>query len=277
LKRGGPLLSVYGALPLIRTPAACPLAHDAGPAGEAVLHEFAPQQGCVAASLCPAPLEVVAIWREDAGAQPTPDGVALRTEQIGDALDRNTRRMQPRGLFVAPLAPRVGDLPAPLGSSWFTTVRHRDRTFRGRHVVLVAELSADPSDGGVLAVDNGTDGIAKVAQQMPPIGYLDRFRRALPYAIGIGAGPVARDDLDPGVLAKPFGQARSLPVGQEVDHRVALQVDQHRAVAVTAAPGPVINRKNARGRPWIRAGTGERLANQPQQRIRAGRHGQTFR
>jgi hypothetical protein len=111
---------------------------------------------------------------------------------------------------------------------------------------------------------------------MPPIGYLDRIRRTLPHAIGMGTGPVARDDLDSRVLAEPFGQARGLPVSQEIDHRVALQVDQHRAVAMATAPGPVINGEDTRVRLWISAGNAGIPTNQPQQRVRAGQHGQTL-
>ncbi|MGE0684553.1 MAG: hypothetical protein AB7P69_27060 [Candidatus Binatia bacterium] len=48
----------------------------------------------------------------------------------------------------------------PLGSGWFAAVRHCKRTFYGRRVILAAKVSVDPSDDGVLAVDNGTDGLS---------------------------------------------------------------------------------------------------------------------
>ncbi len=57
----------------------------------------------------------------------------------------------------------------------------------------------------MLAINNGADGIAEVAQQMPAVCHLDRVRRTLAHAVRIGAGPVARDDLDPGVPAQPPG------------------------------------------------------------------------
>ena len=123
-----------------------------------------------------------------------------------------------------------------------------------------------------MVAGHGADGIAKVAQQVPAVGHLDRIRCSLAHAIRVGAGPVARDDLDPGVLTKPSGQGVGLPVRQQVHDRVALQIDQGRPVAVTPAPSPVIDGKDAR--------RGRRLAiiagrtGHPQQRVGADRHGQ---
>ena len=52
----------------------------------------------------------------------------------------------------------------------------------------------------MLSVNNGTYGVAEVAEQVPAIRNLDRIWRALPRAVGIGACPVACDDLDARVL-----------------------------------------------------------------------------
>ena len=110
------------------------------------------------------------------------------------------------------------------------------------------------------------------AQQVPAVRHLDRVRRALAHAVRVGASPVARDDLDPGMLTKPTGQGVGLPVRQQVHDLVALQVDQGRPVAVAPAPGPVIDGEDARRRrgPTVIAG----LASHPQQRVGADRHGQ---
>ena len=88
----------------------------------------------------------------------------------------------------------------------------------------------------MLAVNHAADRIAEVAQQVPAIRDLDRLRRALPHAVRIGAGPVARDNLDAWVLAQPRGKRVGLTVGPEIDDRVALQIDEDRAVATAASP-----------------------------------------
>ena len=70
----------------------------------------------------------------------------------------------------------------------------------------------------------------------PAVGHLDGIRRAMAGAVGIGAGPVARDHLHPGVLAQPGGQGFSLAVRQQVHDGVVPQVHQRRAVAMAMAP-----------------------------------------
>lgn len=107
---------------------------------------------------------------------------------------------------------------------------------------------------------------------MPAICRLDCIWRALAHAVRIGAGPVACHDLDPGVLTQPPGQGLGLPVRQEIDHRIALQVDQDGPVAATPAPCPVIDGKDARG--GRRLVVVASLACHPQQRVRTDRHGQ---
>ena len=88
------------------------------------------------------------------------------------------------------------------------------------------------------------------------------------------AGPVARDDLDLGMLTKPPGQGVGLPVRQGVHDRVALQVNQGRPVAVATAPGPVINGEDARRERRLAIIAGR--VGPPQQRVGADRHGQLF-
>src|SRR3954471_21088319 len=95
------------------------------------------------------------------------------------------------------------------------------------------------------------DGVAEVAQQMPPVRDLDSFWRSLPDAISVDAGAVARDDLHPGVPLQPRRKALSPAVGQEVEHPVLLPVDEDGPIAVTAPPCPVIDPKHARGRAWL--------------------------
>src|SRR3954468_13657567 len=91
------------------------------------------------------------------------------------------------------------------------------------------------------------DGVAEVAQQMPPVRDLDSFWRSLPDAISVDAGAAARGATPPGVPLQPRRKALSPAVGQEVEYPVLLQVDEDGPIAVTAPPCPVIDPKHARG------------------------------
>jgi len=239
-------------------PLPCPSPHGARPAGEAERDEIAPQQGGVAAALRPASFQVVEIGgksahprrlapeRWAAGPEPAPDRLALGAKLGGDARDGSALRAQPCSVLVTGLPPGQGSLAAPCCRVRQRAVRLGCRGRLRRRAVLFAGLLRRTADGAMVAVDHGADGIAEVAQQVPAVGDLDRIRRTLAHAVRVGAGSVARDDLDPGVLTKPSGQGFGLPVGQQVQDLVALQVDQGRPVAVATAPGPVIDGADAR-------------------------------
>ena len=47
------------------------------------------------------------------------------------------------------------------------------------------------------------DGNAKITEQVPPIGNLDRRGGPLTDPVSIGAGAIVGDDLDPRVVAEP--------------------------------------------------------------------------
>jgi hypothetical protein len=76
---------------------------------------------------------------------------------------------------------------------------------------------------------------------MPAVGDLDRLRRGLPGAVGVGAGAVPADDLGSRVLPQPGGEGGRLPVGQQVHRLVGGHVDQHGAVGVAAAQREVVH------------------------------------
>ncbi len=88
----------------------------------------------------------------------------------------------------------------------------------------------------MLSVNHGTNGIAKIAQQMPSVGDLNSIGCPLAYSVWISAGAVYGDDLDTGTLAQPLSQSRSLAIGQKIDHRIALQIDQDRPIAAGPTP-----------------------------------------
>ena len=48
----------------------------------------------------------------------------------------------------------------------------------------------------MMVIEHTAQRITAVAQQMPPVGDLDGLRRPLAGSIGVGAGPIADDDLD---------------------------------------------------------------------------------
>jgi hypothetical protein len=81
----------------------------------------------------------------------------------------------------------------------------------------------------------------RVVPQMPSISDLDRLRRAARGAVGVGASPVPADDPDTGVAGQSRRQSVGATVRQQVDRSAADQVDQYRAVVVTA-PQPSGNR-----------------------------------
>jgi len=73
------------------------------------------------------------------------------------------------------------------------------------------------------------------------------------------------------MLAQPCRKGVGLAVRQKVHDLVALEVNEHGAVAMAAAPSPVIHRKHARGG-QVGAATGLAHQHAPQ-RVGAGRHG----
>ena len=88
----------------------------------------------------------------------------------------------------------------------------------------------------MLTIDDGLNGVTEVAQQVPTVSNLNRVRRPLADTVGIGAGTVARDNLDTGVLAKPRSQCFGLPIGQQVHDLIALQIDQNSPVTMPPPP-----------------------------------------
>ena len=85
----------------------------------------------------------------------------------------------------------------------------------------------------------------QVAKQVPSISNLDSRRSAPADGVGIGAGPIAGDDLHPRPIAEPGGNGCGFRIGQEIDYFVCLEIDQHGAVATPTPPSPVVDTKNA--------------------------------
>ena len=151
------------------------------------------------------------------------------------------------------MSPRISILTAPLSRCGFGSIRCGGGYAGGRCDRLFGDLFGDPLNPDVLVLDNGPDGIAEIAQQVPAVSDLNSARRALAHAVCVSASTVTCNDLDTGVLAKPRSQRFCLPVRQKVYDLIALQVDQNGPVAMTASPSPVINSKHA-WRRWLFGG-----------------------
>ena len=110
----------------------------------------------------------------------------------------------------------------------------------------------------------------QVLQQVEAVRDLHRPRRAAAGALGVGAGAVAGDHVDAGVLAQPSRERARLAVGQQRHRTTPVEVHQHGAVGVPLAQRPVIDAQGGRGGE-LRHG---RRPDQAQQRAAARCHPQ---
>ena len=151
--------------------------------------------------------------RSSSGSQPASDRFPFSPYQRCNALKRRTGRFQLCGFLIARLPTRVGILAALLGRCRFGgpgwgdgyTIRWRAGYAGRRHGRLFGDLLGDLPNLKTLTIDDDPNGITEVAQQVPTVSYLNRVWRRLANTVGIGAGAVACDNLDTGVLAKPRG------------------------------------------------------------------------
>jgi hypothetical protein len=119
-----------------------------------------------------------------------------------------------------------------------------------------------------MLIGNGFDGIAKVAQQVPPVGDLHGVRSPLADTVRVGTRAITRDDFDTRMSAQPGRERRRLTIRQQVDNLVLLQIDQDCAVTMATPPRPVVHPEYAwRARRGF-AGHGGGYG--PQQRIGTG-------
>ncbi len=86
----------------------------------------------------------------------------------------------------------------------------------------------------------------EILQQVKAISYLNGIGCTAACTFGIAPAPIPTDDLGATVLFQPRLKRFWLPVGQEVDHAVSLEINHDSAVAVTTAEGEVIDTQDAR-------------------------------
>ncbi|MDH6523398.1 hypothetical protein M2163_000097 [Streptomyces sp. SAI-135] len=119
-----------------------------------------------------------------------------------------------------------------------------------------------------VAGDSPLGGLAEVVPQVPAVGDLRRLGCSGCGAFREERGAVPADDLDPGALLQPCGQAGRFPVRQQIHRSTGLNVDEHRAVDPSFACGVLINTNRPRSRDF-RFG---QCIEQPQHRAAADGH-----
>jgi hypothetical protein len=91
-------------------------------------------------------------------------------------------------------------------------------------------------------------------------------------SISIGSSTIARDQLDAGMPLKPGRKGVHRGVFQHIDRGMALEIDQHSAVALAFAPCPFIHPQH-----FYRQGRGQSsMTNQSQNGIGTTRHPQSL-
>jgi hypothetical protein len=121
-----------------------------------------------------------------------------------------------------------------------------------------------------VACDGTLDSPGQVVPQMPPVGDLDRQRRALGCAFGVAAAAVAADDLHARMRIEPACERLRGSLRQHVHRPASLDIHQHRAVDVSLAQREVVHSQHQR-HAGSRVGRG---ADQPEQRRPAHGAGQ---
>ena len=82
---------------------------------------------------------------------------------------------------------------------------------------------------------------------MKTVGDLLGLGRGLIGCGGIRPTPIARDDLDLGMLSKPGDERFGGAVGQQIDGIAFLQITQDRPIALSFAQGPIVDPQYAHG------------------------------
>ncbi len=106
--------------------------------------------------------------------------------------------------------------------------------------VLAASRSAFFAQRLLLLQQELLQGAGQVAHEVPAVGYLQGLRSTLRGRFCVGAAAVPGYDPYLGVTFQPGSHRPGLPVFQQIDHLVALQVHDHGPVAVAAPERPVV-------------------------------------
>lgn len=88
--------------------------------------------------------------------------------------------------------------------------------------------------------------IARVLQEMPTVGNLGRIRKRFGDCLPVSAVSVTSDDFDLRMLTQPGSDRRRLAIRQQVDDGTPLEIADQRSIALSLAPGPVVDPDDAR-------------------------------
>ena len=155
----------------------------------------------------------------------------------------------------------------PQSSDGLSSVRRFDLALRCHHSLV------GTGDSFAMSSNEVAHRLPQIAEQMPAIGDLCGIGGSAARAIGINASSIPRDNLNPGMLLQPPCHAVRVPVGQEINHAVPLEIANDCTVACASPPRPVINANNTGGNQWLEIG----CSNQPQNCVAADRHRQLVR
>jgi hypothetical protein len=82
---------------------------------------------------------------------------------------------------------------------------------------------------------------------MPAIGDLDRIRQRFCGRFAVAAATIASDDRNLGMVGKPRLCRRRVSIRQQPHNPPLFQIANNAAVAVVAAPSPIIDADNLEG------------------------------
>lgn len=127
------------------------------------------------------------------------------------------------------------------------------------------------SDLPMMNGNGSLESLANIAKEVPPIDDLTGVGSSGPNAFGKDFGAIASDDLDGRMSFEPVRQRAGIAIGKEIDDLVSLQIDDHRSVSPSAAPGPLVDADDTRLCGWKNV----MEADKPQEGISARVHPKT--
>ena len=158
----------------------------------------------------------------------------------GDGMARPASLPQRPHLLMAlnPAGPPLGRLLLPgrgrRGDS------DRDGTV-GQGDPLTTDGVIDSGERRPMRVEHLLEGFHQILQEVKPIRDLGGLGGPVARPIGIGSGPIARDDLHPWVGPQPLRQGLGLPIGQQGDRLPAFQIDQDGPIGLAFTEREIID------------------------------------
>jgi len=97
-----------------------------------------------------------------------------------------------------------------------------------------------------MRVEHLLEGFHQILEQVKPIRDLGGLGCPVARPIGIGSGPIARDDLHPRVGPQPLRQGLGLTIGPQGDRLPAFQIDQHGPIGLAFPQGEIVHAQDLR-------------------------------